>query len=253
MRITFKVTPGGREDYLAKFPVVEGLEDVKTDGKIDDLKIRQLLKPWADEGFLTWGNDSRPILAFVVEFFRQLTNISKAADRDDESNAHISAKSKHDETMARRWDRGLYAYVRLDVTDNRTGIQVRISASNPKDCPGHAMHSVIDFAVFVARIIEWIAKDINKNAEREIVHYCGVGDAADVFERAEYVRQKLALINSLEAVSAKRLSCEHRAFKYCSPVHPDCPCFFSGECREPVVPDWLASFENYKKSKITKG
>lgn len=251
MRITFKVTPGGREDYLAKFPVVEGLDDVKTDGAIDVIKVRRLLKPWTDDGFLTWGDDSRPVLAFVVELFRQLTEVSKAADRDDESNAHISPKSKHDETMSRRYDRGNVAFVRIDVGMNRSWIRVRVSTANPKGVVGDVLFSVRDFATYLARILAYIAKSINESAEREIVHLEGVGNAADVFERAEYVRLRVDALDEVKEANKRRAECTKRwQGEFCSPIEPGCRCFSCGKCVEATLPEKFKSFENYK---ITKG
>lgn len=251
MRITFKLTPGGREYYLSKFPAVEDLDDVKTDGKIDEVKVRQALKQLSDSGFITWSaGDSRPVCAFAIEFIRQLTHVSRSADLEDENRAHIGPKSKHDETMSRRFDRGVYAFVRIEIDHVSSGIRVRVSFSNKKNIVGDTNFAMRDFAVYLSRIIAYISKDINESAGREIVRYMGVGDASDIFERAEYARIRSDDLEEVNQANQDRASCSKRwQGEFCSPIQPGCRCFYCGRCIEAKIKSDLETFEAYQKAK----
>lgn len=248
MVITFKSTPGGEGDYLTKFPLFESIDAVKTDGRIDDGKVRRELREWVDLGYITFGDDNHAVLSLAVEFLRQLTSVSQSSDKDAETRAHLGPQSKHDSIMEKRYARGQFAYTRVKITSNANGIRVRVSAENPKEVVGSAMKSVRDFAAYICRIFMYLKREIEKDVGRELIRLEGEGTNADIFDYADFIRLRRLELDRVDELNAKRSSCPNmRAGNLCSPSDFGCKCFARGFCEACRLPKQFESFEEFKE------
>ena len=74
----------------------------------------------------------------------------------------------------------------------------------------------------------------------------GVGEAADVFEEAEFAEAKFREYDRIEKANETRKSCVRRLGEYCSPSDPNCACYKCGKCVEAKIGEEWQNWENYK-------
>jgi len=244
MRITAKTVPAG-ETFMTRFPEWDHkIEDVSTNGELDEAKVRQALKGWQEAGFLMWGDDSRGVLAFTIEFLNQLATVTRNVEADEKTDAHVGAETEADRRLERRYERGRFSYTRFDITGSRAGIRVRVSCANPKDIPGTAISSARRFAVYACRILAYIKGEIEKANQKAFITLEGVGDLEDIFDEAAWTDRKMEERDKVDEANAKRMTCANRVGDYCSPFCPACRCCVGGKCVAAELPE---EYRHYSK------
>lgn len=230
---------------MTRFPEwICKIEDVSTDGTIDEAKVRQALKDWQDAGFIMWGDDSRPVLALAVEFLRQLAAVTRNVEIDERTDAHTHAQSEADERLVRRYERGRIAFTRFDFDAAHGALRVRVSCANPREVPGTALESARRFAVYACRILACIKREIEASNANAKISLEGVGDLHDVFDEAEWTDRKMVERDKVDAANEARAMCVRRLGGYCSPSDPGCRCYCDGKCVSAVLP---AEYKIYKR------
>jgi hypothetical protein len=126
----------------------------------------------------------------------------------------------------------------------KEGLRVRISVGNPLDIPGTAIESARRFAVYAARVLQHIQREIHASKMCKVILE-GVGEASDVFAEAEWTDRRMAERDAVEAANAKRMTCACRLGAYCSPSDPRCRCYRDGRCVEAVLPKEFERWEGF--------
>lgn len=104
MRITTRIATAGKSG-LSRFPVPDiDIDDCKdAEGHLDENKARRAL---SIEG-VQWSNDdNRAIIAFVLEYLRQLKSVVNKISEDPKNDCRVSAETKGDSSCQRRMRRG---------------------------------------------------------------------------------------------------------------------------------------------------
>jgi hypothetical protein len=229
MRITTKIASAG-DTYLGRFPVLPcSIDELKDEaGGIDHGKMLSALKDYREH--ITWSSgDDRGVVALAVEFIRQMESVTKKLAADETSDARVECQKSVDYSLERKMDRGRFGYVRFDFDRHGGHLRVRIGISNPKGVVGTVELSCRRFAVYAARVLRYMARELKPEVVVELV---GTGDAADVFAEAEYTERKQAAGDEVDAANEKRKTCVRRLGEYCSPSDPNCRCYCNGRCVE---------------------
>lgn len=219
MRLIAKIAAAG-STYLSRFPILPGsIDDLCDDGKLSQAKVRSVLRDYEEFVQFSSGDDIR-VLALAVEFMRQLQNVTRRLEENPESDTRTSAQKPVDRTLCRRIDAGRYGYVRFDIDHFGGRLRVRVSASNPRGVVGAVEADCRRFAVYAARVLLHIARELGPRVGVQLV---GRGELSDVFAEA-------AIINCQCELDDRRRACTRHVGEYCTPADPACPCYFNGRC-----------------------
>lgn len=241
MRITTRIATAGKSG-LSRFPVPDiDIDDCKdAEGHLDEDKARRAL---SIEG-VQWSNDdNRAIIAFVLEYLRQLKSVVNKISEDPKNDCRVSAETKGDSSCQRRMRRGSCAFVRVDVWLRGDSLAVRLGWDNPREVVGGTEEFARKYAEMCARILVYIRDEIGKDDSHiPIVLIDGKnceGFFAQASETNEWFNRRDKALAELEPLRAKRVSCPNRRIDFCSGLHTDCPLYRNGRCMEPELPDDL--------------
>ena len=241
MRITTKIASAG-DTYLGRFPVLPcTIDELKDEsGGVDHGKMLAALKDYRE--FITWSNrDDRGVVALAVEFIRQMESTAKGMAADEETDARVECKKSVDFSLERKMDRGRFGFCRIEFDRHGGQLRARVGISNPKGVVGTVKLSCRRFAVYAARVLRYMARELQPEVKLILE---GVGDAADVFEEAEWIDGKQAARSEVDSANEKRKTCERCVGGYCSPSDPSCRCYAYGKCVEAKLAEVWDKFEN---------
>lgn len=247
MRLHAKIAVNASGSFMGRFPELPcDIDEMCNDnGGLDIAKVRSALKDY-DE-LITWSkDDDSGTIAFAVELMRQLANMTRYLEKNAENDVRTSTETANDRMLERRMNHGKYASCRVDVDRYEGSLRVRIGYANPKEVIGSADNSCRRFAVYVARVINHMAKELGASGLN--IALVGIGDAADVFEEAVFADAKIDEEYRVGELNAKRMECFRRVGNYCSPSMPNCPCYKCGKCVAVELDAKWKSFKDFKKN-----
>lgn len=248
MRLTTKVAVSGSQ-YMTRFPMLPcSIEELKDDkGGLDFGKVRAAFRDCEDFIQVSSGDDNRTF-AIMVEFLRQMKLVSEHLSEDTGSNTRMKAEKPVDKSLERKMAKEQFGYVRFDVGPIGNTIRVRVDYSNPKGIVGNVEKNCRRFAVYAARILNYIRREMIEVLDLKLV---GRGAAEDIFEEAAWLDKKQREWDRVDELNALREKCTRRINGYCSPSDPECKCYMNGKCCEQKVADWalVKSWDEAQRNK----
>lgn len=250
MRITVKIATAGTAG-ISEFPIPNATVDECKDarGALDEAKVRKAL---ACDGILFSSKDNLSVLAFCLEFLRQLHavvhNMMKSRGETGDSKTT---------RCSRRMKRGYFAYVRIDARWVSDRVRVTMNVDDPKAVAGNTNEFAELFCEMCARILIYIKEAYDNHGSSELEYIEGKG-CEGILEMAREVNawyiEKERIIREVEECNARRGSCPQRiAGDFCR-FCPEggCRCFHNGYCKTAVVPPEYEA-ENAPGKKIKRG
>lgn len=224
MRITTKLATAGEKSGYLSMPAMSHPASYYTlgDRGLDEDKVRRELND--HEGIQISNDDDRDTLSFSVELLdRMKTAMARLMERDSEVRPVRKGDKKT--TAQRRFDRGMFVFVRVDVRRNGGGgFRVAVSASDPKGVVGNAAEFARIYSQAFADNILAIADSLKKEGVPVVL--IEKEGCAGVFARARVRIDHQILCERLE-----KCPCRHGV--QCSPVQRNCELFNkdTGRCR----------------------
>lgn len=221
MRLSFKLASSAKEGYMALPLLKHGAEYYATaKNLLDENKVRHELRDNPAVQFSS--DDGMAVLTIAVEFLdrtkRSLKELECREVGFNEKNAGQKAS-----TAERRFARGKFACVRVDISYKSNCYRVKIATGNPNEAVGE----VEIFAGFLAQVFADTFTAIKQDlaSAGTVVGFRFVeGDGcAGIFEKS------VSRIDTMAARDAKR-NCPNRVGGYCSPCDPKCRFFHGGQC-----------------------
>lgn len=258
MRITLPVAgdilASGR--WNARFPHVEFGDDILDDkGKI---RIDRVAKTLAGYGklFRDGSADTYNTYSMTVEFVRRLIHTTEMLEACDTNEAHmVDDGSPEDRRLIRRMEKEQTANVRVDIREQADGVCFDVYPSNPKGTViGQADIAARDFAIYCCRVIYTIFEDARKKYGDDLRVYIVSRADPQIVEDAVRDEMHGRACDRVRWLNSRRPHCKCCVGGFCSPSHPKCRFFVTGNCRDLPKPDRETfKYENkLTERKITK-
>lgn len=247
MRIKCKIA-AARFQWMSRFPVLEEeaeREMRNEDGSFSESKARAVLSRIPFEGEASpidfSSDDNETSIAFAVEFLSQMRKISERLDKDDKSDVHLeSRETTVDRRINERMESGdiLGIFFDFDCYHGCIRCRIRIKGKKldlKKNRDYQKYKSALEFAVFAARVLRFIKRQIDAKKGKICVILGEIGEHG-IIKRAEEADAAEVAEDELRRRLEGRAMCPRRsASGYCTPICPDCEfgCYKNGKCIEP--------------------
>ena len=237
MRMVARIATAG-ESGLSRFPVMEKTieECLNEKGELVESKIRSALNI---EGVTFSSKDNLPVMHFCAEFMKQVRSVVEQMAKSDGSNVRTGSGKDEDSKCERRMDKGMFAFVRVDVDFVGDHIRARLGYSNPRNVVGCTELFAHDFAEMCARILNFMSKVFARVAGVKVELASG-DNCERIFDEAmeteQWIERKKEALRIRDELIEKRKHCPYARLGFCSPVQIGCPCLRDGYCVEPELP-----------------
>ena len=239
MRITTLIATSGKSG-LSRFPVAKAsLDECKSDNGegLDESKLRRAL---SCDGIMFSSKDNLPVLAFGIEFLRQIRSVVERCTADE--GPREPGAEQRERRCQRRMDTGRTAFVRVDVTWTGGHIRVRLGSANPRDVVGSAQVCADIYAEMCSRVLVYM-QDVFMDRRKLGIELVEGPGCDGFFDRArkmnDWFDRRDAAKSKVDAANARRRSCGFMVAGFCTPSHPGCRCYRNGRCEPAELPEEL--------------
>lgn len=220
MRITIRMSTAAEAGFMSVPLLKEPGDSYFTDERLDEAKVRKELGNHPCIQFSS--EDNAATLAFTVEVLDRLKLSLNRFIEKSGGCARTSDKEARPTPAMRRFDKGKFAFTRLDVSLKGRAIKARVSVQNPRNCVGGT-------EVFAGLLAQAVADNLLEVKDEFARNGADFGIELVEGDGCEGIFARSRVRNDLCAARARHETCEfRRSGMLCSPCQFGCELFREG-------------------------
>lgn len=221
MRITIRMSTAAESGFMSVPLLKEPGEAYFKNDCLDETKVRKELGNHPCVQFSS--EDNVATLAFTVEVLDRLKLSLNNFIEKSGGCARISDKEAEPTAAMRRFDKGKFAFTRLDISLKRQTVRARVSVQNPRNCVGGT-------EIFAGFLAQAVADNLLEVKDEFIRDGADFGIELVEGDGCEGIFARSRVRNDLCAARARHKTCPNRVegTDMCSPCQFSCELFREG-------------------------